>query len=117
MTMRGHATNAEIHAHMRERFPTVSMTTIHRATARLAERGELGIAPPDKQGAMRYDAKTSPHDHFMCESCGMLRDAELSSAIKPIIEREIGDHCSISGNLTVSGTCKKCTRTMPKEGI
>lgn len=113
MATAGHATNADIHAHIRERFPTVSATTIHRATARLAERGDLGVAPSDKQGAMRYDDNTTLHDHFMCERCDMVRDAHLSAELKPIIERKIGEGCAISGSLTVTGLCKKCH----KEGI
>ncbi len=103
----GHATNAMILDALRAEFPTLSATTVHRATARLASRGELGIAPCDCQGAIRYDRNTTPHDHFMCSSCGMLRDTDIAGDVLPIVEANLED-CHISGRITISGTCKFC---------
>src|SRR5574338_660293 len=80
----GHATNSQILAVIRKQFPDVSATTVHRATSRLAARGLLGVAPPDQEGAMRYDANTTPHDHFLCNQCGLLRDAVLKAQVIPI---------------------------------
>jgi Fur family transcriptional regulator, peroxide stress response regulator len=105
----GHASNADLIKHIRLQFPEVSATTVHRATARLAERGVIAIAPSTKDGAIRYDANVRPHDHFMCESCGLLRDADVKEFVVPTLEQHIGD-CSISGRLTISGVCKKCTK-------
>lgn len=110
MARRGHATNAEILSEVQQTFPTVSSTTIHRATARLASRGELAVAPADAQGAMRYDANLEAHDHFMCERCGTLRDVTIAEKIIPAVEAEL-DGCSISGRITIMGTCKLCART------
>lgn len=106
----GHATNAELLAGLRETFPGLSATTVHRATARLASRGTIAIAPPSRDGAMRYDANTSHHDHFQCSSCGMLRDTDIKDKVIPLLEASIHG-CSISGRLTISGTCKKCIRS------
>ncbi len=105
----GHATNAEILAALHTDYPDLSATTVHRITCRLAGRGKLQLAP-SLSNTMRYDANLEPHDHFMCNGCGMLKDAKLGNVIRPIIEREIGDGCSISGSLTVSGVCKKCNQ-------
>ncbi len=104
----GHATNVQIRDMLRQEFPDVSDTTIHRVTARMIERGELQYAPGGVSNVMRFDANVLPHDHFMCEGCGMLRDAEFGDAIRGPIEQTIGDGCSISGSLTVSGICKRC---------
>lgn len=106
----GHATNGELLAILRASFPDVSATTIHRITARMHERGELQLAPSGAANIFRYDANTTPHDHFMCEICGVIRDATLSAQVRPLIEQAIGDGCSISGNLTVSGVCKDCNK-------
>lgn len=105
----GHATNAELLAELKQQFPTLSATTVHRATTRLAARGMIGVAPADKDGSMRYDANTRPHDHFLCSSCGMLRDADVKHKVTPILEASIGD-CRISGRLTISGLCKTCMK-------
>lgn len=103
----GHATNAELLKVLHERYPDVSATTVHRATARLAERGAIATAPPALDGSMRYDANTSPHDHFCCTKCGMLKDADIKDKITPILKASIKD-CGISGRLTVTGICNKC---------
>jgi Fur family peroxide stress response transcriptional regulator len=105
----GHATNAELLIELQKSFPDVSATTVHRATARLADRGTIGIAPPTQDGSMQYDANTSPHDHFQCSNCGLLRDTNIKSKVIPILEASI-DGCSISGQLTISGICKECMK-------
>lgn len=110
----GHATNAELLAELQKLYPDVSATTVHRASARLAERGSIAIAPPSHDGAMRYDANTQAHDHFMCTNCGMIRDADVKDAVVPILESSM-DGCHISGRLTISGICKKCKEVVDVE--
>ncbi len=103
----GHASNAQILTKIHQTYPDVSATTVHRATARLAGRGELGTAPSDLSGAMRYDANVDPHDHFLCSHCGILRDVDIAGQVTPLLEDAIMG-CTISGRITVSGTCKEC---------
>jgi Fur family peroxide stress response transcriptional regulator len=103
----GHATNAQIAALVRRKYPSVSDTTVHRATDRLASRGELGIAPPDVNGAKRFDANTQDHDHFMCLDCGRLHDLVVDKALKDDVNSRIGN-CSVDGQLTIQGQCSKC---------
>ena len=103
----GHASNTELLQVLRKTNPSLSATTVHRATSRLASRGVIAIAPPHIDGSMRYDAHTQPHDHFMCNSCGILRDTDIKDRVIPILESSMTD-CVISGRLTISGQCKKC---------
>lgn len=104
----GHATNAEIAAQVREEFPNVSPTTIHRVTSRLFAHGEIGLAPSKDNNSMRFDYNSAPHDHFVCISCEMIRDAAIGKEARENLERSIGLDCSISGSITISGVCKKC---------
>lgn len=103
----GHATNAELLVHLRDEFPNLSATTVHRASARLASRGEIAVAPSNKSGSIRYDRNTKPHDHFQCVACESLIDTNIRDKILPAIEESISG-CSISGQLTINGTCKNC---------
>jgi Fe2+ or Zn2+ uptake regulation protein len=103
----GHASNAQILIELNKIYPGVSTTTVHRATARLAARGELGVGPVDLGGAMRYDANVTPHDHFLCVRCGLLRDADIARHVAPLLEDTI-EGCRVSGRITISGTCKAC---------
>jgi Fe2+ or Zn2+ uptake regulation protein len=109
MNTAGHATNTSIHKELTKTYPDLSATTVHRATSRLAARGVLAIAPPDTNGSIRYDITTHAHDHFMCEKCGVLKDAYLGHTVRSNIEKSIGSDCTISGRLTVGGLCKSCT--------
>lgn len=103
----GHATNAQLLARLREHYPELSATTVHRATARLAQRGVIATAPATIAGTMRYDTNRTPHDHFMCSACGMLRDTDVKDQLVSLLESSIAD-CHISGRLTISGKCTKC---------
>lgn len=104
----GHASNTQILVELHKTYPTVSATTVHRATARLATRGELGSAPADPSGAMRYDANLLPHDHFVCGNCGVLKDVNIAEKVQSLLSESIKG-CGVSGNVTITGTCKYCS--------
>lgn len=112
----GHASNNDLLRELKKIYPELSATTVHRATARLASRGEIGIAPSRKDGSMRYDANLKPHDHFICNSCDILRDTDVKGQITPILEASIGD-CQISGRLTIGGVCKNCMKLSRKDNL
>lgn len=103
----GHATNSELLFELRKTYPSLSATTVHRATSRLAARGSIAIAPSSRDGSICYDADVIPHDHFVCTSCGMLRDTDIKDKVTPILESSMDD-CHISGRLTIGGLCKNC---------
>lgn len=104
----GYATNNDLLVELRKFFPELIATTVHRATSRLAKRGEIGIAPASKNGTMRYDVNKEPHDHFLCSNYDLLRDTVVKDRVTPILESSIGD-CQTSGRLTISDICKKCS--------
>jgi Fe2+ or Zn2+ uptake regulation protein len=54
----GHATNSVLLSQLRKDYPNLSATTVHRATARLAERNIVSIAPSANDGSIRYDGNT-----------------------------------------------------------
>lgn len=109
---KGHLSNIEILEYLRTKYAAISATTVHRITTRLVERGKLSLAPATKSNAMRFDANTNAHDHFLCSSCDMLRDADVADNIRPILEKAIGGGCSISGNLVIEGLCKTCNKEL-----
>lgn len=109
LNKKNHASNAELLAELKKMYPELSPTTVHRLTSRLVRRGEIGVAPSAKDGSMRFDTNLAPHDHFICNSCDILRDTDVKDEITPILENSIGD-CRISGRLTISGICKNCIK-------
>ena len=110
LTALRHATNTELLTELRKTYPDLSATTVHRATARLAARGVIAIGPAALDGSIRYDANVEPHDHFMCNTCGKIRDTNVKNKVTHILESAIDD-CHISGRLTIAGTCSVCSKT------
>lgn len=106
ITLRSHATNAELLLDLKTMFPEVSATTIHRATARLLDRGKVREAP-DTHGAMRFDALVTAHDHFICNGCDGIRNLDIATTLLPTISEALGG-CKITGRLVIYGTCEKC---------
>lgn len=105
-----HATNLELLHDIQQDYPEVSATTIHRVTARLYERGEIGSASKPKDGSMRYDVNPKPHHHFMCVTCDQICDVpdtdKSAQAIRDL--KESSGTCALAGTLTLRGVCKQC---------
>ncbi|MDQ5944541.1 MAG: Fur family transcriptional regulator, peroxide stress response regulator [Patescibacteria group bacterium] len=104
---KGHATNADILQALRQAYPDLSATTVHRITARLVEHGELALAPNAPDGSARFDANLDPHDHFACSHCSGLRDVKLDHRLLNALEQDLGG-CKITGQLLVQGSCVNC---------
>ncbi|MGD8373916.1 MAG: transcriptional repressor [Candidatus Woesebacteria bacterium] len=103
----GHATNADILAHLRNDVPVLSATTVHRVTSGLLANGELASAPPSLDNAARFDANLLEHDHFECKKCGCLRDINLPNDLLDNLRAVLGD-CKFSGHLNIQGICGNC---------
>lgn len=105
----GHASNAQLLTLLRNKYPGLSATTVHRATARLAERGQISLAPAEINGSMRYDSNTEPHDHFICQSCERVRDIDIAEKVIPEVNNALGA-CKVTGRLVIYGSCDKCIK-------
>lgn len=101
-----HATNLELLRAVRPQFPELTVTSIHRMTNRLITLGVLGRGP-SLDGSVLIDANPAPHDHFICNGCGAIRDLTISDAVYEEVQREIGEDVVRRG-LTMVGVCKPC---------
>ena len=109
----GHATNLELLHEIQKVYPEVSATTVHRVTARLKDRGEIGCAPKPTNGSERYDINPEPHHHFMCTICSGVCDVAETAEARTVIEqlKELSGECALAGTLTMQGVCKDCAMT------
>jgi len=92
------------------RVPTISIDTVYRTLATLAELG-LVLRVPATTGAARYDANTSRHHHFVCTSCGSVRDV-VDSGLDAV---KVPDSTSSMGvvdsiDVQMRGTCTECAK-------
>lgn len=109
----GHATNQEIHSTLRQLYPSVSMTTVHRITMRLFLRGLIAQAPNASDGSLQYDANIVEHDHFVCGQCGGIRDIDIARHTIGVLEKALGG-CKVTGRLVVYGSCHTCESVKSK---
>ena len=93
---------------VRERVPTISLDTVYRTLATLAERGLISrvMFTP---GPARYDANAARHHHFVCTRCGLIRDVQDADldAVKPTADvARIGRPEAVS--VQFRGVCAAC---------
>lgn len=95
---------------LKKDFPKISLATVYR---NLGQFCALGKAIPlyIGDGTVRYDARTSAHNHFFCSSCHNLYDigdAELCKTDAALEEKygvKIDSHSFI-----FYGKCKNCIK-------
>lgn len=69
----GHLSADQVWARVRERVPRISRGTVYRNLQKLVRRGAIAAVHVGER-AVRYDATIEPHDHFVCQRCGTIKD-------------------------------------------
>lgn len=99
-----------VYQRMREQFPDVSLGTVYRNLKQLSEEGlikSVGVV----NGQERFDARTSPHSHFVCNQCGAVQD--LPNCVSEEIIAPLGEEYGFveqSYELHIYGICKECAQ-------
>jgi Fur family peroxide stress response transcriptional regulator len=103
-----HPTADMVYTAIREVYPNISLGTVYRNLTLLAQQGEI-IKISCGESSDRFDAKTDPHYHFVCERCGQVEDlmdidAEtINKLAAPRFDGEVRGH-----QLYFYGICKRC---------
>lgn len=105
-----HLTANEVFDKSKLLLPTISFATVYNSLRFLKDAGhiaEIGFG----NGASRFDAMTSRHDHAICTKCGKLVDMEIE------LPSEIVNFASESSKfklesieLTLRGLCPECNK-------
>lgn len=108
---RTHPTVEEIHSHVQQRFPTISLATVYQTLARLAQQGLIRELRGGKDG-MRCDPDTSPHGHAYCEGCGLIFDMPLDTerTDEPL---HLTGFVPYKTEIFVYGLCDACHTSLP----
>jgi Fe2+ or Zn2+ uptake regulation protein len=104
-----HATAEEVLTVVGDRVPGVSLPTVYAALELLAD---LGLARRVRAGrAVRYDPRTAPHHHVVCERCGAVEDLDAPVDLDPAIDAARARGAEVSGaEVLVHGLCARCAR-------
>ncbi len=106
-----HATNNQILKALREEYPNLTPTTVHRITDRLVKINKIKLAPSTDSNSMRFDSNLISHDHFNCKKCDRLRDVIIPKNILKSLQSLLPD-CQLNGELTIIGTCGECLKKL-----
>lgn len=105
-----HPSAESVYNELKPVYPDLSLGTVYRNIALFKDSGEvasLGVV----NGHERFDGKTGPHPHFICQKCGRIDDIETKfdvSAMDMDVETELS--CVVTQlDLVFRGLCGRCS--------
>lgn len=105
-----HLTANEVFGKAKQLLPSISFATVYNSLRFLKEVGHIAEIQFGN-GASRYDAMTSRHDHAICTKCGKLVDMEIELPAE-IVRRaaRLSKFKLESVELTLRGLCPECKK-------
>lgn len=70
-----HPSVEEIYRRLKPDIPDLSLGTVYRNLALFREEGKA-MSVATVAGQERFDGRTHPHAHFICEKCGRVDDVD-----------------------------------------
>ena len=91
-------------------LPGISFATVYNSLRYLKEAGHIGEISFGN-GASRFDAMTSRHDHAICTKCGKLVDMEIELPAEVVnFAAQFSKFKLESIELTLRGLCPECNK-------
>ncbi len=107
-----HLNAEQIYSEAKERMPGIALATVYNNLKYLSEHSfirKIGVA----DSADFYDKSLKPHDHIICDCCGMISDIN-HGGMQEALERAIGS--KITGyELNVHYVCPQCKKAVRLE--
>jgi Fur family transcriptional regulator, peroxide stress response regulator len=109
-TAEHHLTANEVFAEAKRLLPTISFATVYNSLRFLKDAGLIAEIQFGFSGANRFDAKTSRHDHAICNKCGKLVDMDLELPPELVeLAARFSNFTPESLELTLRGLCPECS--------
>lgn len=96
-----------VYQQLSQECPGLSRGTVYRNLKILAQTGALRLIPFQVE---RYDGRTGPHPHLLCNVCGSVLDLDLAyegAQLDEEVERQCGVQVE-RHQLIFYGTCADC---------
>src|SRR5215207_1926335 len=104
-----HLTANEVFVNAKQLLPSISFATVYNSLRYLKDAGHIAEISFGN-GASRFDALTSRHDHALCTKCGKLVDMEIELPPEVVnFAAEFSKFQVQSIELTLHGLCPKCS--------
>ena len=104
-----HVTAEEIHAYIRERFPQINLSTVHRTLELLEELGLVTHAHFADHIARYHPVDLGQHHHLLCRRCGGIWELEdeMMHPLSQALQQRYGFEADLN-HLAIFGLCKGC---------
>ena len=104
----GHPSAAQLHAKIREKFPTMSHATVYKTLALLKEMNQ--VLEIDLRDDRHYDGyRPGAHPHLICTQCNQIVDGELELGAELLKQLEAASGFQIlRPQITFYGLCPNC---------
>ena len=107
---REHPTADTVYLHVKQEYPNISLGTVYRNLALLAEIGEIQKIATGN-GPDRFDGRPHPHYHFMCTCCGGVSDLKVEGLEHINVLAGQGFDGDVDGHFTYFfGKCPECKK-------
>jgi len=102
-----HPTASQLYEAVRERYPSISRSTVFRVLSAQADAGEILRLHLDGESD-RFDGTTTRHSHICCQRCGKVADVDWTS---PQVPSDTAGYKVTGISLHYSGLCPECQGT------
>jgi len=107
-TDRRHPTAEMVHETLRQRFPSLSMSTVYATIDSLLEHGLIRQVS-GRSGRLRVDGTPLDHDHAVCRSCGDVFDIDPHVIDRPAQPLELANGLRvINMSIEYEVVCRDC---------
>ncbi len=103
-SMKNHPTADEVYKAICSKNVDLGIATVYRNLNTFAKQGLINKVTLSN-AADRFDYRLDRHEHFLCEKCGKVYDADVTVNIIPTR----GDVNYNSYSLTLFGVCDECS--------
>lgn len=107
-----HPTAEWIYQQLKQEYPDLSLGTVYRNLSRFKEEGKI-MSVGVVNGQERFDAIIDPHEHFICEQCGSVRDLKYQ-LLPDSVDQQMARSCGLQVNshsLVFYGLCPECVKS------
>ena len=99
-----------LYENLRKEFPNISLGTVYRNLAVLADSGEI-VKIQTSSNKEHFDGFTDKHHHFVCRGCDKIFDVSIDGIEKAEKQAAEKLHADVEGSsLVFYGICKECSQ-------
>jgi Fur family peroxide stress response transcriptional regulator len=108
MASTDHPSAETLHQRLRLSMPTLSLDTVYRNLAALANRGLINKVETS-ESLSRFETSPIPHHHLICRTCGEIMDFRWSLIDEAALPDELRAWGVIEHkNIVAYGVCRRC---------